>query len=133
MERNRRTGRGELVLEANVEGRIGMGCECHSCLASDIFWSSVLIAYCILDLNVASGQSKHAQDDCSGCTHVHVDCLPVSLRPTDDSCDKHKGISGYKVSDTSLVFVGVAGMRLKVELEGRGQGEEGKSEDAQRD
>lgn len=46
----------ELVLKADVEGSVGVGCECHSFLASDIFRSAVFIAYGIFDLDAKSRQ-----------------------------------------------------------------------------
>lgn len=46
----KRTTSDELVLEADVECGVRMGCECHSRLTDNVFGSPVLIANCILDL-----------------------------------------------------------------------------------
>ena len=40
----------ELVLKADVECGVGVGCECHPSLPNNIFRSSIFIAHCILDL-----------------------------------------------------------------------------------
>ena len=40
----------ELVLKAYVESGIGVGSECHSLLACEIFGLPVFIAHCVLNL-----------------------------------------------------------------------------------
>lgn len=50
-----RTG-SEDVLEADIEGRISVGCECISVLARDVFWSAIIVAHRIPDLYTRAGQ-----------------------------------------------------------------------------
>ncbi len=40
----------QLILEADVESRIGVRSECHSSLASEISWLAVFVAHSIADL-----------------------------------------------------------------------------------
>lgn len=44
------TSRNKLVLEADVEGGVGVRGECHSCLAGDVFGAPVFVSYRIFDL-----------------------------------------------------------------------------------
>ena len=45
-----RTVGDELVLKADIEGGVGVGRKCHSCLACEVFGLAVFVADCIFDL-----------------------------------------------------------------------------------
>lgn len=47
---------------------------------------------------------------------MHVDHLPVTLLPTHDGCNKYEGIFRHKIPYATFISVGVAGVRLEVEL-----------------
>ena len=66
--REERTAVYEDVLEADVEGCVGVGGERHARFASNVFWVAVFVAYCVFDLFVVSTLasclqiSKHASN-----------------------------------------------------------------------
>ncbi len=49
-EKEGRTSRDELVLEADVERGVRVGCKGHSRFAHDVFGPSILVANCVFDL-----------------------------------------------------------------------------------
>ncbi len=61
-------------------------------------------------------------------TYVHVDHLPIALLPAYDGGHQYKSIFRDKIPYASLISVGVAGVRLEVEFQGGGKGEEGEGE-----
>ena len=58
------------------------------------------------------------------CTHVHVDDHPVALVPINRRRHDHQGILGHEVPYASLRLPVVLGVRLQVEFEGLGAGDE---------
>ena len=55
---------------------------------------------------------------------MHVDHLPISFLPAHDGCDEDECVFCYEIPYTSFVSGGVARVRLEVEFEGGGKGEE---------
>ena len=118
------TGRYKLVLEADIEGCVGMGGKRHPCLPDDILRSTVFIAHCIFDL--AEGQPHTNIDrvttrDRTELTYMHIDNLSIALGPINNGRHKHERILSNEVPDAPFVFLVVSGVGGEVELEGPGE------------
>jgi len=62
-------------------------------------------------------------------TYVHIKSLSISFLPADNRCDHNQLVLRYKVPYASLVFRGfVARVRLDVEFEGGGEGQDSEEE-----
>ncbi len=93
----------QLILKANVECCVGMGCKCHPCLANNILRPSILITHCIFYLGVQA-LAVVANSTIRGEADMHIDHLPISLLTINDGRHQHQCILGDKVPYTSFVL-----------------------------
>ena len=112
-----RTVRNQLVLKADVECRVSVGCECHPGFSNNIFWSSILIAHCVLDLVERVALVKLACTANRSNTYMHIDLLAIAFCPIDYCSHKYQCIFCDEVPYTSFVLAVMACVCCEVEFE----------------
>ena len=100
--------------------------ECVSVLPKHVFCSSVVVAKGIFDLVIDICQ--HCSQPAEGLqprTYVHVHDLAIALGPPNRRCDDDQSVTSDEIPYASLFALGFTPwMRLEIELEGVGKGQE---------
>lgn len=126
------------VLEADVEGGVGVRCEDGPRLADNVPRSAVFIPIGVANLqkahvspmqssqiSIRPCQGTSGTVACGRRTYVNVELHPVPLGPPDSRRHDHQRLLGHEVADAPLLLLVLAPrVRLDVELEGAGDAQQ---------